>query len=131
MPAIFLMSGTGFAPIKSIIEDALKRGIRRPMRIYWGGRGQEDFHMLDRIATSAQRAPWLSFVAVLLQTWDPRQGRTGCLHRVVLQGNTPMTNGEVDACGNPPLIVVAQKYFVAEGAPPDVFVASGQDTLLA
>jgi hypothetical protein len=50
MPAIFLVSGTGFSPIKSIIEDALKRGIGRPMRLYRGGRSQDDFYMLGCFA---------------------------------------------------------------------------------
>jgi CDP-4-dehydro-6-deoxyglucose reductase len=51
MPAIFLVSGTGFAQIKSIIEDALKRGIGRPMRLYRGARSQDDFYMLGCFAT--------------------------------------------------------------------------------
>ena len=68
MPAILLATGTGFAPIKSMLEDALRRGIRRPMRLYWGGRRQEDLYMLDGVAKLMERAPWLSFVPVLSET---------------------------------------------------------------
>jgi CDP-4-dehydro-6-deoxyglucose reductase len=37
-PIVFVASGTGFAPIKSIIETAQKKGVQRPMTLYWGGR---------------------------------------------------------------------------------------------
>jgi ferredoxin len=47
-PAILLATGTGFAPIKSILEGALRRGERRPMRLYWGGHTKSDLYMLDR-----------------------------------------------------------------------------------
>jgi CDP-4-dehydro-6-deoxyglucose reductase, E3 len=136
MPAIFLVSGAGFAPIKSLIEDALERGIGRPMRLYRGGRSQDDFYLLDCIATWAQRAPWLSFVPVLSRSCDPRQGRTGFLHRVVLQEKGNMTDVEVYACGNPLMIAAASGRFRlrrrdTRGAfLPDAFVASGWDTWL-
>src|SRR5712671_4432283 len=35
-PIVFVASGTGFAPIKAVIEAALKRAVERPMRLYWG-----------------------------------------------------------------------------------------------
>ena len=37
--------GTGFAPIKAIIEHALHKGITRPMTLYWGGRRPQDLYM--------------------------------------------------------------------------------------
>jgi CDP-4-dehydro-6-deoxyglucose reductase len=44
-PVVFVASGTGFAPVKSIIENAFKRGIDRPMVLYWGGRRPKDLYM--------------------------------------------------------------------------------------
>ena len=34
-PILFVAGATGFAPIKSIVEDASRAGITRPMRLYW------------------------------------------------------------------------------------------------
>ncbi|MEX0638642.1 MAG: CDP-6-deoxy-delta-3,4-glucoseen reductase, partial [Burkholderiales bacterium] len=44
-PIVFVASGTGFAPIKSIIEAAAKKGVARPMTLYWGGRRPKDLYM--------------------------------------------------------------------------------------
>lgn len=41
-PILFIDGATGFAPVKSIVEDAFHRGIKRPMRLYWGARKRED-----------------------------------------------------------------------------------------
>jgi CDP-4-dehydro-6-deoxyglucose reductase/3-phenylpropionate/trans-cinnamate dioxygenase ferredoxin reductase subunit len=117
-PAILLATGTGFAPIKSIIEGALRRGDRRPMRLYWGGRGDADLYMLDRVATWANRASWFSFVPVLSSP-EWLKGRTGLVHRAVLEDNSDMTNVEVYACGNPLMIAAARKDFGKEAGLPE------------
>ena len=52
-PILFVAGATGFAPIKSIVEDAFARGITRPMRLYWGVRKRTDLYavaMSDKIA---------------------------------------------------------------------------------
>lgn len=41
-PIVFVASGTGFAPIKAILEDAFRRRqTSRPMTLYWGGQTQQ------------------------------------------------------------------------------------------
>src|SRR5262245_61045215 len=50
-PIVFVASGTGFAPIKAIIEHALHKGIQRQMTLYWGGRRPRDLYLND-LATS-------------------------------------------------------------------------------
>ncbi|MBM3384121.1 MAG: CDP-6-deoxy-delta-3,4-glucoseen reductase, partial [Betaproteobacteria bacterium] len=41
-PIVFVASGTGFAPIKAVIEHMIHKGIARPMTLYWGGRRPKD-----------------------------------------------------------------------------------------
>jgi len=131
-PAIMLATGTGFAPIKSILEGALRRGGRRPMRLYWGGRTKSDLYMLDRLAKWQNRAPWFSFVPVLSRANAQWHGRTRLVHRAALEDNPDMSNVEVYACGNPRMIAAARKEFAeAAGLPEakfyaDAFVASGR-----
>jgi NAD(P)H-flavin reductase/ferredoxin len=135
MPAILLATGTGFAPIKSMLEDALRRGISRPMRLYWGGRHQEDLYMLDGVAKLVDRAPWLSFVPALSETVSGWRGRTGLVHRAVLEDNPDMREVEVYACGNPLMIAAARRDFCGQAGLPearfyaDAFVASGRGEL--
>jgi CDP-4-dehydro-6-deoxyglucose reductase/3-phenylpropionate/trans-cinnamate dioxygenase ferredoxin reductase subunit len=137
VPAILLATGTGFAPIKSILEAALRRGDRRPMRLYWGGRTKPDLYMLDRVAKWQDRASWFSFVPVLSQAGVGWNGRTGLVHRAVLEDYPDMANVEVYACGNPLMIAAARKEFgEAAGLPQarfyaDAFVASGRSELAA
>ena len=64
-PIVFLASGTGFAPIKSICEYAFHKGIRRPMTLYWGGRTKRDLYMLDLPMQWAAEHPGFEFVPVL------------------------------------------------------------------
>jgi CDP-4-dehydro-6-deoxyglucose reductase/3-phenylpropionate/trans-cinnamate dioxygenase ferredoxin reductase subunit len=132
-PAILLATGTGFAPIKSIIEEALRLGEqRRPMRLYWGGRTRHDLYMADRVAKWADRAGWFTFVPVLSHADDDWRGRTGVLHRAVLEDHPDMSDVEVYACGNPLMIAAARRDFSKEAGLPearfysDAFVASGR-----
>ena len=46
-PVVCLATGTGFAPLKSIVEDLIKRGNKRPVHLYWGGRRQRDLYLAD------------------------------------------------------------------------------------
>src|SRR5688572_10696866 len=63
-PIILVASGTGFAPIKAMIEHALHKGITRPMTLYWGARRRADLY-LDDLAQQWQRAGSISYVPVL------------------------------------------------------------------
>jgi NAD(P)H-flavin reductase/ferredoxin len=134
-PAILLATGTGFAPIKSILEGAMRRGERRPMRLYWGARSKSDLYMLDRVAKWQDRTPWFSFVPMISRPSLEWKGRTGLVHRVALEDNPDMANVEVYACGNPQMISAARKEFAeAAGLPEarfyaDAFVASGTTDL--
>jgi 3-phenylpropionate/trans-cinnamate dioxygenase ferredoxin reductase component len=115
---------TGFAPIKSIVEDALRRGERRPLRLYWGARQPGDLYMLDRVGKWAARSPSFAFNAVLSEASADWQGRTGLVHRAVLQDHPDLTVAEVYACGNPLMIAAAREDFVREaGLPRERFYA--------
>src|SRR5690606_14232719 len=46
-PILFVAGATGFAPVKSILEDAFHRGIQRPLHLYWGVRERGDLYMID------------------------------------------------------------------------------------
>jgi NAD(P)H-flavin reductase len=131
LPAIFVATGTGFAPIKAMVEDALKRGDKRPMRFYWGARGRADLYMLDRVEKWAARAAAFSFVPVLSRAPCDWRGRTGLVHHAVIEDRPDLTGVEVYACGNPSMIAAARRDFCKNAGLPaahfysDAFVPSG------
>jgi NAD(P)H-flavin reductase/ferredoxin len=130
-PVILLASGTGFAPIKSIIETAIHTGNRRPMLLYWGGRKREDIYLFDVPARWTQRWPWFSFTPVLSEPSGSWTGRVGLVHNVVREDHPDLSATDVYACGNPLMVSAAQRDFVgSQGLPEaqffaDAFVESG------
>jgi NAD(P)H-flavin reductase/ferredoxin len=130
-PVILLASGTGFAPIKSIIETSIHAGNRRPMHLYWGARKREDIYLEDLPVRWAQRWPWFSFTPVLSEPPASWRGRTGLVHNAVRQDQPDLAHTDVYACGNPLTVSAAQQAFTeGHGLPEaqffaDAFVESG------
>jgi NAD(P)H-flavin reductase/ferredoxin len=115
-PIVLLASGTGFAPIKAIVEDAVKRKLTRAMVLYWGARRLEDLYKIDLPQKWANQLPWFRFVPVLSEAgpadgWD---GRTGFVHQAVMDDIGSLAGHEVYACGAPPMINAARQEFVAQ-----------------
>ena len=112
-PIIFLASGTGFAPIKSMIDYADRRGIKRPMRLYWGGRTQRDLYM---------DPPLIAYTPVLSE--QPWAGRRGYVHRAVMEDFPDLSGHQVYACGAPPMVDAARADFTQKcGLPEHEFFA--------
>jgi CDP-4-dehydro-6-deoxyglucose reductase, E3 len=86
-PVVLVASGTGFAPIKSIIESAFHRGIARPMALYWGGRRPKDLYLGALPEKWAREHPGFRFIPVISEARpeDAWSGRTGFVHRAVMQ----------------------------------------------
>jgi CDP-4-dehydro-6-deoxyglucose reductase len=115
-PIIFLASGTGFAPVKGIIEHALHKGIRRPMHLYWGCRARDDLYLLQLPERWAREHPEFHFTAVLSEprATDAWTGRTGLVHRAVMEDHPDLSGFEVYACGTPLMVEAAHREFTRE-----------------
>jgi len=101
-PIVFLASGTGFAPIKSIVEHAFHIGVKRRMVLYWGARIKPDLYMNDLAEKWQQDHDGFRFVPVLseAQPQDNWTGRTGLVHRAVMDDLPDMSGHQVYACGD-------------------------------
>lgn len=119
-PIIFVASGTGFAPIKAMIQHALGKGITRPMTLYWGGRRRGDLYLND-LAESWARDHGISYVPVLseAQPDDQWTGRTGFVHLAVMEDFPDMTGYQVYACGVPLMVEAAHRDFTSRCNLPD------------
>jgi CDP-4-dehydro-6-deoxyglucose reductase len=111
---VFVASGTGFAPIKAIIEEAAHKGIERPMTLYWGGRRPKDLYM-NSLAQSWAEAGRLKYVPVISDALpeDAWNGRTGFVHRAVMEDFPDLSGCQVYACGVPVMVDAARKDFTA------------------
>lgn len=125
-PIVLLASGTGFAPIKAVIEHARHKGIRRPMTLYWGGRRPQDLYMNALCEQWAAEMPDFRYVPVVSDALpeDLWQGRSGFVHRAVMQDFPDLSGHQVYACGAPVVIDSARRDFVEQcGLPEDEFYA--------
>ena len=112
-PIVFLASGTGFAPIKAIIEHMKAKNITRPATLYWGGRRPADLYLNNWLQTQLADMPHLKFVPVVsdAQAQDNWTGRTGFVHQAVLQDLPDLSGHQVYACGAPIVVSSAQRDF--------------------
>ena len=111
-PLILLASGTGFAPIKAIVEHVLHKGIKRPTTLYWGGRVRADLYM-NELAEKWQREDGVGYVPVLSEARleDNWRGRTGFVHRAVMEDFPDLSGHQVYACGAPVVVEAAHQDF--------------------
>ena len=114
-PIICVATGTGFAPLKSMIEDLIKRESKRPVHLYWGGRRRRDLYLADLAAKWAARAAWFAFTPVLSEPDADWQGATGLVHHAVLKDQSDLSGSQVYACGNPLMIRNARRDFERSG----------------
>ena len=124
-PAILLAGGTGFAPIKAIVEHAMAENCTRPLHLYWGARARVDlYHSALPEAWAAAHAN-LHYVPVLSAPapGDDWTGRTGLVHRAVLEDFADLSGFQVYACGAPAMIDAAREDFLAAGLPEEEFFA--------
>jgi CDP-4-dehydro-6-deoxyglucose reductase len=130
-PMVFVASGTGFAPIKSILEHAFRRGTARPITLYWGARKRTDLYMLDKPEQWAREHSNFRFVPVLSEpTPDCRwTGRTGLVHRAVMEDVDDLSGFQVYACGVPVMVNAARADFTGHrGLPLEEFYADSFTT---
>jgi len=125
-PIVLLASGTGFAPIKALVEHAIAKGIARPMTLYWGGRRPRDLYMAALCEQWARELPHLRFVPVVSDALpeDNWTGRTGFVHRAVMADFPDLSACQVYACGAPVVIDAARRDFTSDcGLPTEEFFA--------
>ncbi|MEX0959137.1 MAG: CDP-6-deoxy-delta-3,4-glucoseen reductase [Burkholderiales bacterium] len=120
-PIIFLASGTGFAPIKSVIEHAFHIGLDRQMVLYWGGRRPDDLYMAELCGQWQQQHGNFSFIPVVSDALqeDAWQGRTGLVHRAVMEDFPDMSGYQVYACGAPVMVEAAHRDFTSQCSLPE------------
>lgn len=116
-PALLLAGGTGFAPVKAMLEHAFATGSQRPLHLFWGARGRRDLYMDARVREWVARHPNFRYTPVLSQAepgdeWD---GATGYAHEALMVAYPDLNSVEVYASGPPAMIEAAKSEFAKRG----------------
>ena len=130
-PLVLLASGTGFAPIKALIEHMQHKNITRPAVLYWGGRRPADLYMNDWVLARAAEMPHLRYIPVISNALpeDGWAGRTGFVHQAVLEDFSDLSGHQVYACGAPIVVESARDdYSALAGLPAEEFFADSFTT---
>ena len=125
-PIVLLASGTGFAPIKAIVEHLRALGSSRAAVLYWGCRHKADLYQHEWALEAATAMPSLRYVPVLSEAKpeDDWRGRSGFVHEAVMADLPDLSGHEVYACGAPVMVDAAKRDFTARcGLPEEAFYA--------
>jgi CDP-4-dehydro-6-deoxyglucose reductase, E3 len=114
-PLLFISGGTGFAPIKGLIEHAFHIGVTRPMHLYWGVRRREDLYLPDLPVQWARDHANFLFTPVLSEPNRDWSGRTGFVHAAVLADHPDMSGFDVYLAGPPIMVESGSKAFATAG----------------
>ena len=112
---LMIAGGTGFAPLKGIIEHILSEQDTRPIYLYWGVRTEGDLYMRDLAEQWAAEHDNIHFVPVLSEADDSWKGRTGYVHDAVLSDFDDLSIFDIYACGPPAMIKAAESSFQDKG----------------
>lgn len=118
---LLIAGGTGFAPIKGIVEHLLSEGFQRPVYLYWGVRTEADLYMNELSQQWASQQSNIHFVPVLSQSGDDWSGRKGYVHEAVLADFEDLSSFDIYTCGPPAMIKAAEETFQAKGMNKDHF----------
>jgi CDP-4-dehydro-6-deoxyglucose reductase, E3 len=125
-PLVLVATGTGFAPVKSMVLRLLERNSQRPVRLYWGGRSVADLYQHELASQWAREHPHISFIPVLSRpdSTAPWPARSGHVQQAVLSDLPDLSGHDVYACGSAAMVADAEKDFVQLGGlPPAQFFA--------
>lgn len=135
-PMVFAATGTGFAPIKAILESLLGDEDCPPIHFYWGMRDEKDLYLLDEIEAWAARLYEFTFVPVLSRAGAGWSGRRGHVQDAILEDFADLSEHSIYLCGSPAMIQEAKACLGLAGAQPskiysDSFVFQNEAAALA
>lgn len=117
-PLIMIAGGTGFAPIKGMIEQLRAEQDTRPIHLYWGARAKVDLY-INELAESWGEKARFDYTPVLsdIADGDDWKGRTGYVHQAVSEDYPDLSGFDVYMAGPPQMIVAGIARFRLQGLP--------------
>ena len=128
-PMLCVVGGTGFAPVKSLLDDMLKKAIKRPVTLVWGGRNLAGLYLMSAVERWKKAMPGFTFIAAVEDAQDASAlaGFQGRVDAAVRSNFSTLQGYEVYCCGSPAMVTAVKKACAERGVAPqhffsDVFV---------
>lgn len=118
-PLLFMAGGTGFAPIKGMLEHAFHIHTRQPLYLYWGVRGRRDLYLPDLPHRWAAEQANFHYVPVLSEPDPDWAGRRGFVHQAILEDFPNPSGFDLYMAGPPVMVQAGRQAFVAAGLSPE------------
>ena len=115
-PLLMVATGTGLAPIKSILESLLDDGDCPPVTLYWGMRTAEDLNLDEEIRSWADRLCEFRYVPVLSRPGEDWSGRRGYVQQAAAEDIADFSEYSIYLCGSPDMVMAAKGAFIGQGA---------------
>ncbi|RZB35978.1 MAG: Na+-transporting NADH:ubiquinone oxidoreductase subunit F [Desulfobacteraceae bacterium Eth-SRB2] len=118
-PIIFIAGGSGMAPIWSIIQRMVEKGIHRNAVYFFGALSQKDLFYADELNNIADSSEWFKFVPALSQEPEDSnwQGERGLITDVVKRYFPDTSAHEAYLCGSPGMINACISVLTEGGLP--------------
>lgn len=116
-PIVMMATGTGFAPIKGMLEYGFAEGLNRPVHLYWGVRYEHDFYRLELIREWQAAHPQITFVPVVSRPSETWTGRTGYVTEAIMQDFADLSGFDAYLCGHPEMVAEGARRLQEKGLP--------------
>ncbi|MEJ7928952.1 FAD-binding oxidoreductase [Ramlibacter sp. AN1015] len=116
LPMVCVAGGTGFAPVKSLLDDIAKKKIARPVTLVWGGRTRESLYLLSVVERWQKVLPGFRFIPTVEDAADAQAlgGFHGRVDDAVRASFESLAGHEVYCCGSPVMVSAVRKACVDE-----------------
>ena len=128
-PIMMVAGGTGFAPVKGLIEEALEAGIEQAITLYWGARTGQDLYMNALAQRWEKEIPNFRYIPVLsgLDASSDWRGETGFVHETIARQQTDLSQYSIYASGPPVMIEALKQALPEKGLNEDFFYTDAFD----
>ena len=116
-PMIMMGGGTGFAPLKSMVEELIESGDSRPVHLFWGVQSESDLYARELITEWETAHPALRFTPVLMEPDSHWPGERGLVHEAVVRTVADLADHEVYMSGPPAMVNAGRSAFIGAGVP--------------
>jgi len=111
---VLIGTGTGLAPLYSILQYLLESGSEREIKLFFGVRHEEDVFLREEFEDLSQKHENFSFKIILSR---PKSGEKGYVTDLIKEEN--IENSEAYICGGKAMVDDVKEFFTQKGISPE------------
>jgi CDP-4-dehydro-6-deoxyglucose reductase len=124
-PLIMAVTGTGLAPVRSMLESLLDDPDSPPITLYRGARTAADLYLHDELESWRSRIPDFQYIPVLSRADGSWTGRRGYVQDAICTDFPDLSEHALYLCGSPQMTAAARSAFRSCGADMSYVYAEG------